>query len=207
MAAIFFRTLIVFVILTVSMKLMGKRGVGELDVGELITTLLLSEICSIPIDDPDIPLLNAIVPVILIVSLEVIISYLKNKSLRLKRLLDGEKNTIVKNGKINQMLLKRNRISIEELFAAMRQNGIGKISDIESCVLEANGKISILKKDSGIDSILISDGEINKKALDELGLSQDRLYRMLGRRNAEEVFLMTLNPNGECEIIDMEKTE
>ncbi|MBE6636093.1 MAG: DUF421 domain-containing protein [Ruminococcaceae bacterium] len=207
MASIFFRTLIVFALLTVSMKLMGKRGVGELDVGELITTLLLSEICSIPIDDPDIPLLSAILPVILIVSLEVIISYLKNKSLRLKRLLDGEKNTLIKNGRLNQTLLRRNRISLEELFAAMRQNGIGRIADVESCVLEANGKISMLKNESGIDSIVISDGEINKKALDELGLSETALRSMLGGRKAEDVFLMTLTPDGECEIIDMEKTK
>ena len=205
MASIFFRTVIIFLVLSISMKLMGKRGIGELDVGELITTLLLSEICSIPIDDPDIPLLNAIIPVMLIVSLEIIVSYAKNKSLKLKRLMDGEKNYVIKNGKLDQRQLRQNRISIEELFSAMRQNGIGKISDIESCVLEANGKISFLRKGSGIDIIVISDGEINFNALDELGISENRLRHILKTKQPEDIFIMTMSIDGKYEIIDMEK--
>ena len=74
MASILIRTVIIYILLTASLKIMGKRQIGELDVGELITTLLISELATIPIDDPDLPLLNAVLPILLIFSLEIIIS-------------------------------------------------------------------------------------------------------------------------------------
>ena len=75
MVSIFVRTFIIYLLLTLSMKIMGKREIGELDVGELVSTLLISEVAAIPIDDPDLPLMNAIVPILFILSLEILISY------------------------------------------------------------------------------------------------------------------------------------
>lgn len=201
MTSIFFRTAIIFVFLSFSMKFMGKREIGELEVGELITTLLISEICSIPIDDPDIPLMNAIVPVTLIVSCEVIISFIKNKSRLLKRIFDGRSSYLIKNGEINQTELRKNRISIEEFFAALRQNGVGKISDVEHCILEANGKISVLKKDTETSRIIISDGEIVTEALYESGYNSIWLNKKLGKHSSADVFLMTLENDGSTNII------
>ena len=89
MASILIRTLIIYILLTFTLRIVGKRQIGELDVGDLVSTLLISEIAAIPIDDPDIPLLNAVVPILFIFSLEVILSTLKNKSERFKRCLDG----------------------------------------------------------------------------------------------------------------------
>ena len=201
MTSIFFRTAIIFVLLSLSMKMMGKREIGELEVGELITTLLLSEICSIPIDDPDIPLMNAVIPVLFIVSAEIIISSIKNKSLRLKRMIDGSGTYLIYRGNINQSALKNNRISIEEFFSALRQNGIGRFDEIEYCILEANGKISVLKKSAGMAHIIISDGEINAMALKTLGYEGDWLQKALGRIPPENVFLMTVNENGNTNIL------
>jgi uncharacterized membrane protein YcaP (DUF421 family) len=180
---------------------MGKREIGELEVGELITTLLISEICSIPIDDPDIPLLNAVIPVLFIVSVEIIISSVKNKSLRLKRMIDGSGTYLIYRGHINQSALKNNRISIEEFFSALRQNGIGRFDEIEYCILEANGKISVLKKNAGMEHIIISDGEINAVALRTLGYGNDWLQKRLGSVQAEKVFLMTVNEIGDTNIL------
>ena len=113
MASIFFRIGIIYIVLTLAMKLMGKREIGELEVGELVTTLIISEICSIPIDDPDVPLMNAIIGVIFIVCAEIILSSIKNKSKRLKNIFDGESIFLIKNGKLQQKALRDNRISIE----------------------------------------------------------------------------------------------
>ena len=170
----------IFATLSISMKLMGKRAIGELEVEELVTTLLISEICSIPIDDPNIPLLNALIPLLFIVSCEVIISFFKNKSEKLKRIIDGDTVFLIKNGILNQKELKNNRISIEEFFATLRQNGVGSISEINHCVLEANGKISVLKKDNALSSLLISDGEILNDALKEKGLDSNWIKKRLG---------------------------
>ena len=201
MSSIFFRTVIMFLLLSVSMKLMGKREIGELEVGELITTLLISEICSIPIDNPDIPLLNAVIPVLFIVSVEIIISYLKNKSRKMKRMVDGSAVFIIKDGKINQAALRDNRISLEEFFSAVRQNGTGTLAEIDNCILEANGKISVIKKNEALDRIIISDGEANESLITELGLDKNWLARQLGKAKVSDVFLMTLSTDGNVYIL------
>ena len=206
MTSIFFRTTIIFIMLSLCMKLMGKREIGELEVGELITTLLISEICSIPIDDPDIPLMNAIIPVVFIVSCEIIISFIKNKSRRLKRIVDGNTVYLVKNGKINQKALHDNRISIEELFASIRQNGVGSLSDVSFCILEANGKISVIKNDSTLSYIVISDGERISELLQKRGLDESWLKKQLNGQKENDVFLMTLDENGDINIILKEET-
>ena len=207
MTSIFFRTAIIFIVLSLCMKLMGKREIGELEVSELVTTLLVSEICSIPIDDPDIPLMNAIIPVIFIVSCEVIISFIKNKSRRLKKIIDGSATFLIKKGSINQKALLDNRISIEEFFAAIRQNGVGSISDIEYCILEANGKISVIQKDSKFNHIIISDGEVIKEAVCKMGFDEKWLKKRLGKLNAKDVFLMTLDDDGTTNIILKEENK
>ena len=183
------------------MKFMGKREIGELEVGELVTTLLVSEICSIPIDDPDIPLMNAIIPVVFIVTCEIIISFLKNKSRRLKKIIDGNTVYLIKNGKINQRALRENRISIEEFFAAIRQNGVGSISDVKYCILEANGKISVIKQDTDLSRIIISDGEVATDFLKRNGLDESWLKKQLSGHSVSEVFLMTYDDSGNVNII------
>ena len=207
MTSIFFRTTIIFIMLSLCMKLMGKREIGELEVGELVTTLLISEICSIPIDDPDIPLLNAIIPVVFIVSCEIIISFIKNKSRRLKKAVDGNTVYLINNGKINQKALRDNRISIEELFASIRQNGVGNLTDVSFCILEANGKISVIKNDSTLSYILISDGERISELLKKRGLDESWLKKQLKSFKENEVFLMTLDENGTVNIILKEENE
>lgn len=201
MTSIFFRTAIIYVLLSFSMKVMGKREIGELEVGELITTLLLSEICSIPIDDPNIPLINAIIPVLFIVSLEIILSHIKNKSLRLKRIVDGRMVFLIKNGQINRDALIDNRISLEEFFCALRQNGAGGIADIQNCILEANGKISVLDRSTDMEYIIISDGEINTSNLKRLKLNDGWLREKLDCKKVDDVFLMTASEHGCINII------
>ena len=204
MAAIFLRTIIIFILLTLSMKLMGKREIGELEVGELISTLLISELCSIPIDSPEVPLMNAVVPVLLIVSLEIIISSAKNKSSRLKRIIDGKEIFLIEDGRINQAALRENRISLEEFFSSIRQNSIGCLNEIEHCILEANGKISVIKKDSTLSYIIISDGELIDKTVSALKLKRKDIESALGGKDIKKVFLMTYTKDGTFDIIDKE---
>jgi len=203
MASIFFRTIIIFILLSVAMRAMGKREIGELEVGELIVMLLVSEICSIPIDDPNIPLLNAIIPVIFIVSAEIILSFIKNKSLKLKKAFDGEAVFIIYKGKLNQKALIDNRISLEEFFCSLRQSGIGSVSDVEYCLLEANGKVSIIERGdtSDFDHVIITDGEIDKKNLDMSGYDEKWLKHTLGKRDINDVFLLTVKDDGSTNII------
>jgi len=189
------------------MRIMGKREIGELEVSELVTSLLLSEICSIPIDNPDIPLFNAIIPVLFIVSLEIIISALKNKSGFMKRTVDGRCSYIVYKGRFVEKTLRENRISIEEFFTAMRQNSVGSIDDIEYCILEPNGKISIIKRtdSQNYSHLLIADGEVNEGALSALGYDLRWLKKVLGKREPREIFIFCYNDDGSSSIILKEK--
>ena len=204
MASILIRTIIIYILLSFSMKIMGKRQIGELDVSDLISTLLISELAAIPIDDPDIPLLNAIIPILFIVSLEIIIPSLKNKSNLFKRYVEGKPAFIIFKGRLLQETLRENRISINELLCEMRIQGIGDINDIDYCTLEANGKLSILKKQNPTEANahpLIIDGEINTNEARLMEMSENDVMKLSKTDNAESIFLMTLDDFGNLNII------
>ena len=208
MASILFRTLIVYFMLSFSLKIMGKRQIGELEVGELVSTLLVSEIASLPVADSDIPLFSGIIPVLLIVSLEIIISHVKNKTERLKRIVDGTPVFLIFQGKLRQDALKDNRISINELLSEMRSQGYGDISSIYYAILEQNGKISFLKdekKDAMVHPLII-DGETCKENLSSLGYGTEWLSNELAKRKTDikDVFLFTVDDSGNTNIIRKE---
>ncbi len=206
MASIFLRTIIIYAVLTVCMRIMGKRELGELEVGELVTSLLISEICSIPIDDHGIPLMNAIIPVLFIVSLEIIISVIKNKSYKLKRFIDGELSYIIYKGRLKPEALRENRISIDEFLGQMRQNGIGSIDEVEYCIIESNGKISMLKRDdaSGLGHLLIADGKVQEQNLKALGYDIRWLERATGGVPISDIFIFCQNDSGESYLVKKE---
>jgi uncharacterized membrane protein YcaP (DUF421 family) len=183
---------------------MGKRQLGEMDVVELVSTLLISELASIPIDDPDIPLLNAIIPILLILSAEVILSTVKNKSEKLKESLEGKPTYIIYKGRLLQEALRENRISINELLSEMRSQGVGDISEVNYAILEQNGSLSLLKKNADeIAHTLVIDGHIMVDDLKSLGYNERWLEKELAARKArvDGVFLMTVTDSGEINII------
>ena len=210
MASILIRTVIIYILLTASLKIMGKRQIGELDVGELITTLLISELATIPIDDPDLPLLNAVLPILLIFSLEIIISSLKNRSESLKRLLESSPVYIIYKGKLSEKALVENRLSLNELLCELRLLKVTDIREVEYAILEQNGRISVfLKSDGPLSHSLVIDTVILKDNLKRLGLSEEWLKKQLKARGGrlDEVFLMTVNDNGNISFIKKEKNE
>lgn len=208
MVSIFVRTLIIYVLLSVTLKIMGKRQIGELDVNELVSTLLISEIAAIPIDDPDIPLMNAIIPIMFILSLEIILSHAKTKSNFIKKHVEGHPSFIIYNGKLNQNVLKENRISINEFLSEMRNQGIGNIKDIDYALLEQSGKISIISsKKSPLAHTIIIDGQINKNELSALEITPLEIDALLSEQNlsVENVFLLTVDDKKKHNIIIKEE--
>ena len=165
MASIFIRTLIIYLFLSISLKIMGRRQIGELEVGELVSTLVISEVAALPIADPDIPLMNAIIPVLFIVCLEIIISSAKNKSEKLKKYIEGEPIFLIYKGKLQQKQLKENRISVNELLCELRMQGCADINDVCYAVLEQNGKLSVFENDESFTHTLIIDKTVNEKVI------------------------------------------
>lgn len=208
MASIFIRTLLIYVFISFSLKIMGKRQLGELDVGEFVSTLLVSEVAALPIADQDLPLFNAIVPLILIMCLEILISFFKNKSEKLKSIVEGEPAFIIYKGRLLQKTLQDNRISINEFLEEMRIQGIGDICDINYAILESNGKISILSNSSKSEMAhtLIIDGEKNAERIAHLGYDDEWVEKKLAERKLKliDTFLMTVDDNGKINIIRKE---
>lgn len=203
MAPMVIRTIIIYILLNISLRIMGKRQLGELDVSELVSTLLISEIVAIPIDDTDIPLMNAIIPVLLLLSMEIITSTLKNKSERLKRRIEGEPTYIIYKGRLIQKNLRESRISVNELLSELRIQGAASISEVSYAVLEQNGNLSVVKSGENLEHSVVIDGEIIEKTLAALGYDERWLKKRLGARGVKqsEVMLMTVDDNGEINII------
>jgi uncharacterized membrane protein YcaP (DUF421 family) len=207
MASIFIRTVIMFIILSLIMKVMGKRQIGELEVGELVSTVLMSEIAGLPISDPDIPLLNAIIPIAFIFSSEVILSIIKNKWVLAKRTIEGEPSYIIYRGRLLQKTLYENRISINELLSELRLQGVYDIKDVEYAIVEPSGKLSVMKCDEenkgGLAHTVIIDGEIVKSNLKSLDITDGWIRKILNQKklSAKDVFLMTVNDKRDINII------
>ena len=206
--SIFIRTIIIYVILNVMLKIMGKRQIGELEVNELVTTLLISEIGALPISDTNIPLLPSIIPILFITAAEVLISIVKNKSALIKRAIEGEPVYIIYKGSLMQKSLTDNRISINEVLTEMRTQGIADITDVKYAILEQNGKLSFLKTGDSpnIATPLVIDGNIDKNNLSSIGLSDEWVKKQLSERNLtiKDVFLMTVNESNTINIIKKE---
>ncbi len=210
MASILVRTLIVYILLSFSLRIMGRRQIGELDVSELVSTLLVSEIASIPIDDPDIPMMNAILPILFILSLEVILSTIKNKSESLKRKIEGEPIYIIYKGRLLQKALRDNRISVNELLSEIRTQGVGDISEVSYAILEQNGSLSVLcKGESEMSHPIIIDGEVNDPALKALGHDDRWLMKRLSemKYTKDDLFLMTIDDKDKIYIVERDKNE
>jgi uncharacterized membrane protein YcaP (DUF421 family) len=214
MLGIFVRTLVVYLILTGAMRLMGKRQIGELEVSELITTLLISEIATIPIENADIPVLHAVIPIVTLVTLEVVMATLLSRCPRLRRALETEPSMLICRGQLNHNELTRNRMSVEELFAGLRQQGIADPGEVYYAIMEKNGQLSVIPKaayrpveageaqgtvkESGIAHLLVCDGKVNQYNLGLLGHDERWLQKQLDRRGlrAEELLYFLCDDAG-----------
>lgn len=191
------RTLIIYITLIASIRLTGKRQVGEMQLSELITAFLISEVAASPLADPDIPLVYGVVPILLLISLEIVISFVTTKSVILKRMFAPPPTVLIKNGKLDVKALGKQRIRAEELISSLRLKDIGDISQLNFCFLEHNGQISVFKNDDALTLPLIIDGRVNAHSLSLIGKDSAWLDAKLksDRRRAEDIFLMTSDGN------------
>ena len=225
MLAILIRTLFIYTFLMLMMRLLGKRQLGELEATELVTALLMSEVASLPVTNPEMPISFALIPMTVIVSLEIILSFLLIKLPIFKPLLSSRPSVIIQKGKLNQKELKKQRISTEELICALRQAGTADISEVNYAIVEETGTLTVIPKsvsrpltarDLGLDlredglmHIIISDGHIDLHGLQTVGKSVSWLNGYLRERSLScgEVFLMLADDADRVSIIRKESTK
>ena len=146
MTIIIIRSVIIYLIVVIAVRIMGKRQIGELNPHEFVITILISAVATIPIEESSIPLSYSIVPILVFVSLEVLESALSIKFPAFGRLIDGHPVVVIKNGKLLKNELKRLRFSVDDLNDALRQNDVFDISEVENAIVETNGSVSVQKK-------------------------------------------------------------
>lgn len=224
MSISFVRTLILYTCVVLALRLMGKRQIGELQPSELVVTILVSELAAVPMQDFGIPVLAGIIPIITLISLEIVISYLCLKSTFARKMFNGNPCVIIKNGKIDIKKLKEMRLTVDEVMEELRLSNIDSISNVKYAVIETNGQMSyvltpparpvtaemmtITPPDSGIPLILISDGKVILKNLQTLGKDINWVEKQIKQANiksVDDVFILTLDDSGNIFMQPKEK--
>lgn len=218
------RTIILYTFVIIAVRLMGKRQIAEMQPTELVITILISAVASVPMQNPEIPLAHGIVPIFTLISAEIFISFLSLKFPRFRKVLTGKPVILIENGIINQNALKSTRLSIDDLYEELRLNNTFNIADIRRAQLETNGQLSILLFDkkqpltpedlelkispSAINYIVIADGYIDNNVLKLLKKDRKWLTDELEKRginNTKDVFLMLCDSSSQTTIIKKEK--
>ncbi len=219
MLTIIFRTIALYVLVIFSMRIMGKRQIGDMQPSDLVVTLLISEIAAIPIQDPANPILISVISIFVLVTLEIILSVIIMKSGFVNKITNGQSAIVIKDGKILQKQLKRLRVTVPDIIELLRAQGIFDINEVSFAILESNGSLSVLQKpyyrnakagdvckptdSDSYPSLVISDGKFMKRGLKDIGVSKVEVEKILNSKclKPQEVFIMILDSCGDSTII------
>lgn len=222
MTIIIYRTIMLYIIIIIAFKMMGKRQVGELQPSELVITIMVSNIAALPIENMNIPLLSGIFPILILVSFEIIFSFICLKKPKFRKMITGSPAILILDGKIQQQNLLNLRFTLEDLIEELRLKDVFDISEVDSCIIETNGKISVYKKqekdvvtkeDLQIEPStkkpsfpIIVDGEINKINLGYCNLTEKWLNNIIEEKQIDikNIFLLTADAQGQYKIVKRE---
>jgi len=210
------RTVILYVLVITVLRLMGKRQIGELEPGDLVLAMMLSDLAAVPMQDFGIPLLAGVIPIVTLLALSMLLSYLALHNLRFRELVCGTPSVLIRRGVLQQEAMRKNRYTLDELLEELREQGYSSVQEVKYAILENSGQLSILPwtrcqpptaeqlgMDIGDDMtmpvILIDDGRVLKKNLTFCGRDEHWLKQELKRQGfsaPQEIFLLTLDEQG-----------
>ncbi|MEG0545665.1 MAG: DUF421 domain-containing protein [Oscillospiraceae bacterium] len=218
-----FRTIILYILVICTMRILGKRQIGQLQPAEFVITLLLSEILVIPMQDTQLPLINTFIPAFLLVGFEILISVISLKSIKFRSILQGNSLIVISNGVLDQKQLKRLRFTIDDLLEALRKKDVFDISIVQYAIVETDGTLSVMLKpefdtpdakdfnhikleNKGLACVIISDGEIITTDFKECGLTKYKFNKIIEKYNIDikNTMLMTIDKYGNKTIIKKE---
>ena len=217
-------TVTLYIVLLIVMRILGKRQIGDMQPSELVMTLLLSEVAAISMQDPEQPLINGIVPMVLLLALNMLLSFGFLKSRFLWRLFEGKETIVVEKGKMCEKAMRRNRITIAELFEMLRLQGYTDLSQLQYAIFESNGMLSVIPyethkpmtpqlasvevQEPGMPQVLIADGKVVKNKLKSLGLNEQWLVNELAARGGcaiEDTFIFTRDECGRVYFVPKDR--
>ena len=217
------RTIILYLVLIFSVRLMGKRQIGQMEASEFVVSMLIADLAAVPMQDIAIPLFSGIVPLLTVLGLELTLSFLVMKSVVFRRFLCGKPVILIDNGKILQENLRRTRITMEELMGQLRQKDVLDISTVQYAILENSGSLSVFlyaskQPASAEDSkvkvrrqslpvTIITDGYLSREDLNRAGKDMVWLRHTLGRHKARQETTLLLSVDGEDQVTWIGKSE
>lgn len=215
MINIFVRVLIIYILVLIVMRLMGKREIGQLQPFELAISIMIADLASVPMTELGIPITNGIIPILGMLFMHMIISFINIKSIKMRQIICGKPSILIYRGKIDEIVLRKERFTVNELQERLRGNNIFNISDVEYAILETNGEVTVIQKpdkknltlsDMGIQAQyeglpydLVVDGKVMYENLKKLGKDYNWLKKQLKDLNAtpEEILLATIDGKNE----------
>lgn len=217
------RAVIIYIFITVAMRVMGKRQIGELNPQELVITILISAVATVPLENNGMPLANSLIPIAIFISFEIINSTLSMKSIKFRALIKGKPRFIIKDGEIQQGELTKLRFTIDDLTDAIRQAGVFDISQVANAIVETNGVVSVQKKseyapltpkDVGIKTenaevpiTAIVDGKAVADCFGNVNIDENetKLIAISNGEQPQNILVMTIKNDGTAYIVAKEE--
>jgi len=215
MLVTFFRAILLYIIVLIVMRLMGKREIGQLQPFELAISIMIADLASIPMTDAGVPISNGIIPILGLLVMHLLISIINLKSIKAREIICGKPRILIYRGKIDEKALIKERFTINELEERLRGNNIVNLGDVEYAILETSGDITVIQKPEkrntipedfnivpeyeGISYDLVVDGKIMEKNLKKLGKNYQWLKKQVEKFNIrpEEALVVTLDGKGQ----------
>ena len=217
LTAMFLRTLFLYFFILIVMRLMGKREIGKLSVFDLVVSIMIADLAVISIENGEKPLLYGLLPIATLMVTQIVLSWLSLKSRTIRHLVDGKPAVLIKDGRILEKEMAKNRYNLDDLMAQLREKNINDVADVEFAVLETTGKLSVFPGEekkavskeglfplgriepSKLPVLLIVEGRVLEEGLRRIGRSRGWLEkegRRRGYRGVEEIFLASLDSRG-----------
>ncbi|MDR0931383.1 MAG: DUF421 domain-containing protein [Clostridiales bacterium] len=152
MSVLFARTVILYVLVIIAMRIMGKRQIGELQPSELVVTIMISDLASIPMQTSGVPILAGVIPILTLVVAEIMLSFIALKFPKMRKVISGEISVVVHNGKINHNEMEKLRMNMDDLMEELRLANCPNVKDVQLAMVETNGKLSVQPKKSAQES-------------------------------------------------------
>ena len=219
----FLRTVIMYLVLILVIRLMGKRQIGQMEPSEFVVTMLVANLAAIPLEEADIPIHSGLVPILTVLGMELLLAFLSLRSLRVRKLLCGKPVILIDNGRILQDNMRRTRVTLDELTGHLREKDILDIATVQFAILETNGNLSVFPypkerpasaKEAGVQAkkqflpvTIISDGRLLKENLKIAGKDTRGVQRVLEEKRAtvETTWLLTVDAGDKLRFYRKEK--
>ncbi|OZM57832.1 hypothetical protein CIB95_05590 [Lottiidibacillus patelloidae] len=207
------RTIVLYAIIVFVFRVMGKREIGQLGIVDFVVSIMIAELAVISIEDPKTPMLQSLIPIFLLLIIQVSLAIVSLKSEKFREIVDNKPSVLIKNGKIDENEMKKQRYNFDDLLVQLREKDVAKVSDVEFAILEPSGKLSVIEKNKGnnkqrknvlypqlrLPLAIILDGKVQEDHLGKINKSEFWLrqeLRKLGFKEIKKISFCTIDENG-----------